>query len=79
MPYTVLLKHAKNYGIDVRVSKETILKEMAAKIEFSQHFCFDLIQELFDRLHILFFENRPVLWRMGDRRFIMKELQVLHP
>jgi hypothetical protein len=30
---TVLLKHGKNNGIDVYVPKETILKEMAAKIE----------------------------------------------
>jgi hypothetical protein len=35
MTSTVLLKHAKNDGIAVYVPKETILKEMAAKIELS--------------------------------------------
>jgi hypothetical protein len=33
MTYMVLLKHEKNDGIDVYVPKETILKEMAARIE----------------------------------------------
>jgi hypothetical protein len=33
MASTVLLKRGKNYGIAVYVPKETILKEMAAKIE----------------------------------------------
>jgi hypothetical protein len=33
MTSTVLLKHEKNHGIAVYVPKETILKEMAAKIE----------------------------------------------
>jgi hypothetical protein len=33
MTSTVLLKHRKNDGIAVYVPKETILKEMAAKIE----------------------------------------------
>jgi hypothetical protein len=42
----VLLKHGKNYGIAVHVPKETILKEMAAKIKLRQHFFFDLVQEL---------------------------------
>jgi hypothetical protein len=49
MTSTVLLKHGKNGGIAVYVPKETILKEMAAKIKLSQHFFFDLVQELFDR------------------------------
>jgi hypothetical protein len=40
----VLLKCGKNYGIDVYVPKETILKEMAAKIELCQHF-FYLVRE----------------------------------
>jgi hypothetical protein len=34
----VLSEHGKNYGSTVYVPKETILKEMAAKIELSQHF-----------------------------------------
>jgi hypothetical protein len=39
MTSTVLLKRGgKNGGIAVYVSKESILKEMAAKIKFSQHF-----------------------------------------
>jgi hypothetical protein len=33
MTSTVLLKHGKNYGVAVYIPKETILKEMAAKIE----------------------------------------------
>jgi hypothetical protein len=33
MTSTVLLKLGKNYGISVYVLKETVLKEMAAKIE----------------------------------------------
>jgi hypothetical protein len=33
MTSMVLLKHGKNDGIAVHVPKETILKEMAAKIE----------------------------------------------
>jgi hypothetical protein len=39
------LKHGKN-NVDVCIPKETILKEMAAKIKLSQHFFFDLVQEL---------------------------------
>jgi hypothetical protein len=31
--FTVLLRRGKNNGIDIYVPKETILKEMAAKIE----------------------------------------------
>jgi hypothetical protein len=46
MTSTVLLKHGKNDGIAVYVPKETILKEMAAKIKLSQHFFFDLVWEL---------------------------------
>jgi hypothetical protein len=46
--FHVLLKRAKNYGIAVHVPKETILKEMAAKIRLNQHFFFDLVQELSD-------------------------------
>jgi hypothetical protein len=34
MTSTVLLKHGKNDGITVYVPKETILKDMAAKIEY---------------------------------------------
>jgi hypothetical protein len=33
MTSTVLLKCGKNYGIAVYVPKETVLKELAAKIE----------------------------------------------
>jgi hypothetical protein len=33
MNFTVLLKHGNNSGITVYILKETILKEMAAKIE----------------------------------------------
>jgi hypothetical protein len=33
MTSTMLFKHGKNYGIIVYVPKETILKEIAAKIE----------------------------------------------
>jgi hypothetical protein len=36
----------KNDGITVDVPKQTILKEMAAKIKSSQHFFFDLVREL---------------------------------
>jgi hypothetical protein len=39
----VLLKHGKNDGITVYVPKETILKEMAVKI--------DLVRELSDKPH----------------------------
>jgi hypothetical protein len=46
MTSTVLLKRGKNDGIAVYVPKETILKEMAAKIKLSQHFFFDLVWEL---------------------------------
>jgi hypothetical protein len=42
---TVLLQRGKNDGITVYVPKETILKEMAAKIKLSQHFFFDLVWE----------------------------------
>jgi hypothetical protein len=42
----VLWKRGKNDGITVYILKETILKEMAAKIKVSQHFLFDLVQEL---------------------------------
>jgi hypothetical protein len=45
---TVFLKHGKNDGITVYIPKETILKEMAAKIKLSQHCFFDLVQELSD-------------------------------
>jgi hypothetical protein len=43
MTYTVLLKHGKNDGIAVYVAKETVLKEMAAKI--------DLVWELSNNPH----------------------------
>jgi hypothetical protein len=48
MTSTVLLKRAKNDGIAVYVPKETIFKEMAAKIKLRQHFVFDLVRELSD-------------------------------
>jgi hypothetical protein len=35
MTSTVLLKHEENNGVAVYVPKETVLKEMAAKIELS--------------------------------------------
>jgi hypothetical protein len=38
----------KNDGITVYLPKETILKEMAAKIKLRQHFFFDLVWELSD-------------------------------
>jgi hypothetical protein len=44
---TVLLKRGKNDNIAVYVPKKSILKEMAAKMEYlSQHFFFDLVREL---------------------------------
>jgi hypothetical protein len=46
MTSTVLLKREKNDRITVYVPKETILKEMAAKIKLIQHFFFDLVWEL---------------------------------
>jgi hypothetical protein len=45
----VLLKHGKNGGIAVYVPKETIMKEMAAKIKLSKHFFFALVWELSNR------------------------------
>jgi hypothetical protein len=48
----VLLKSEKNDGITVYVPKETILKEMAAKIKLSQQYYFDLVQELSDTPYI---------------------------
>jgi hypothetical protein len=44
MTSMVLLKHGKNDGIVLYVPKETVLKEMAAKI--GQHFFFDIVWEL---------------------------------
>jgi hypothetical protein len=41
-------KCGKNDGIVVYIPKETILNEMSAKIKLSQHFSFDLVQELSD-------------------------------
>jgi hypothetical protein len=56
MTSTVLLKRGKNDGIAVYVPKETILKEMAAKLnKLSQNFFFDLVRELSDT---------PCTWRM---------------
>jgi hypothetical protein len=37
MTSTVLYKRGKNDGISVRVARESILKEMTAKIKLSQH------------------------------------------
>jgi hypothetical protein len=48
MTSTVLLKRGKHDGIAVYVPKETILKEMAAKMKLSQHFFFDLVREISD-------------------------------
>jgi hypothetical protein len=45
---TVLLKHGKNNEITVYVPKETVLKEMVAKIKLSQHFVFDRVREISD-------------------------------
>jgi hypothetical protein len=42
------MKSGKNDGITVYIPKETILKEMPAKIKLSQYFFFDLVQELSD-------------------------------
>jgi hypothetical protein len=50
MTSTVLLKRGKDDGLTVSISKETILKEMAAKIKLSQHFFFDLVREQRGRL-----------------------------
>jgi hypothetical protein len=48
MTSTMLLKLGKNDGIAVYVPKETVLKEMAAKLsKLSQHFFFDLVRELY--------------------------------
>jgi hypothetical protein len=46
MTCTVLLKRGKNDEIALCVPKETILKEMAAKIKLSQLFFFDQVREL---------------------------------
>jgi hypothetical protein len=48
MTSTLLSKHGENDGIAVYVRKETILKDMAAKIKLSLHFFFDLVRELSD-------------------------------
>jgi hypothetical protein len=49
MTSMVLLKHGKNDGIAVYVPKETILKEMAARIsKLCQYFFFDTVRELSD-------------------------------
>jgi hypothetical protein len=48
MTSTLLLKHGRNYVIPIYIPKETILKEVADKIKLSQHFPFDLVQELSD-------------------------------
>jgi hypothetical protein len=54
MTSMVLLKCGKNDGIAVYVPKETILKEMAAKLsKLSQHFFFDLVRELSGKPHRL--------------------------
>jgi hypothetical protein len=38
----------EKHRITVYIPKETILKEMPAKIKLSQHFFFDVVQELSD-------------------------------
>jgi hypothetical protein len=49
MTSTVLFKRGKNDEMAVYIPKETILKEMAAKLsKFSQNFFFDPVQELPD-------------------------------
>jgi hypothetical protein len=42
----MLSKRGKNNWITGYIPRETILKEMAAKIKLSQCFFFDLVQEL---------------------------------
>jgi hypothetical protein len=54
MTSTVLLKRGKSDGIIVYIPKETILKEVAAKIKLSQHFFSNLVRELSDTPHIYF-------------------------
>jgi hypothetical protein len=44
----VLLKRGKNDGIAVYAPKETILKEVATKIEYVKPAFFYLVRELFD-------------------------------
>jgi hypothetical protein len=55
----MLLKRGKIERIAVYVPKETILKEMAAKIKLSHHFFFDLVWEISDTLHT--YASRPAL------------------
>jgi hypothetical protein len=51
----VFLKHGKNDVITVYIPKETILKELAAKIEYVRpHFFFDLVRELSVRRGFLY-------------------------
>jgi hypothetical protein len=59
------LKHGKPNGLAVYLPKETILKEITAKIKLSQHFYFDLVQELSNRTfywHIGFWWNDQITW-----------------
>jgi hypothetical protein len=52
----------------IYVPKETILKEMAAKIELSQHFFFDLVWEL---------SNTPHIWLTSSILPLKRNFQVL--
>jgi hypothetical protein len=46
MTSTVLLKRVKNNGTVVYVPKETVLKEMAAKMKLNHNFFLRLVREL---------------------------------
>jgi hypothetical protein len=63
--FHVLLKCEENDGIGVYIPKETIIKEMAAKIKLSQHLFFDPVQELPTNPHNAIFLGRspPVFQR----------------
>jgi hypothetical protein len=75
----VLLQHGKTDGIAVYIPKDTILREMAAKIKLSQHFFFDLVRELSDTPHneelhnlysspriIRMIKSRRIRWAGGE-------------
>jgi hypothetical protein len=62
----VLLRRGKKTdGIAVYVPKETILKEMAAKIKLSQHFFFYLVRELCDSISIVHVPRYLVIKHVG--------------
>jgi hypothetical protein len=59
MTSMILLKHRKDNGIAVYLPKGTMLKEMQPKLsKLSQHFFFDLVQELSDTPHTIVASNR---------------------